>query len=401
MKHATTKASALALMVLPLASPAWAQGRSVDLRVGIRTIYDSNVTRSASSVTGNLQRSNWRLLPNITANMSIPFGRHSFSLTGLVGYDINLNNNGLNRERISLIPSMNFSTPRCNATVSGNFSRNQSDYGAYDRVTGNFASGSVKNVETLASVNASGGCGATVGFRPVVGAGYSRASNSNIVRQRNDRDSVNYMGGIAYTHPLVGNAQIFVSRSETRFDNRPLPTGGQSGYNSTSYGASFSRNIGSKLTASAQASYTKVDSRSTQVGGSSGLNWSVDLSANVIPRMQVSTQLSRRFSSSLAVDSVYNRETTYGVAANYALTPRTQVQGSYTYRTRKFYGFQAVTGAPSINSDQSQQASIGVTHTLNRRMSLNLRGGRSKRTAKGGFYDYTSYVGEAGLDFKF
>lgn len=404
LAHMTAKAGLAILATLPFGAQAFAQtsGRSIDLRVGITSIYDSNASRSTrtSATSRNLRRADIRTMPNVNVIINQPFGRHNFTLTGLFGYDFYMHNSRLNRERINVTSRFTFDFIRCNADLSPIYNRNQTDLGSYGNATGSTATASVKNVETIRGADVSGSCGVTVGIRPTAGVSYIKSSNSNVLRQRNDHDTLSYNGGLSYVHPSLGTARVFVSRTETRFDNAgtgPLP---RSDYNFMSYGVSVSRDIGAALSGSAQVSYSRVKSLQPNGRDSSGLNWSVDANLRASPRLQLSGQLSRKISSSLAVDSRYNVSTTYALSANYALTSRTQLQGSFSIRPRKIYGFQSATG-PAILKDRFEQASLGVTFAQSQRLGFHARTTRDRRVAPGTFYDYTNYTAEIGADLKF
>ncbi len=406
MKRGIGTAGAIIVMALPFGSAAWAQGntgggRNIGLKVGIRTTYDTNNSRSskASATARNLRQSDWRTTPTISVDISQPIGRHSLTLIGSLGYDFYAHNTRLNRERMDFASKLGLSLSRCNADITGNYSRNQSDLADYGSV-GGAAVNFVKNVETTRSVDLSVGCGAILGFRPIAGVGYSRGSNSNALRQRNDRDSIHYMGGIGYSHPLIGNARIFIDKSQTRYDNQILLNGRQDGYDVISYGAGFDRSIGSQLKAALQISYVDVNSRDVTRADSSGVNWSADITYVPTSRLQLNGQFSRSIRSSLSVDSSYNVNTNYSIAANYALSPRTQLNASYSISPRRFIGAQGING-PIIGHDRVERMSAGASHALNQKMDFSLQAGRDRRSAPGNFYNYKNYTITAGLDFKF
>lgn len=399
-----------ALIALPVVtSPAanaqaLTPGRSIDLRVGIRSTYDTNTTSSRrnSVVPANLKKGDLRTTPNITMAINLPWGRNSFSLSGLLGYDFYLHNTRLNRERIDLNAGANLVFPRCNAGLTGQYQRSQSQLGYYGSAAGAPLTALVKNTQTTRGIDVTASCGATIGFRPTVGFGYQRGSNSNSLLQNNARDSINYNGGLAYVNPSLGTANIFVSRAQTRYDNRLVPgTTRKDGFNVMSYGAGISRNIGAPLSASAQVSYTTVHSRNPLRTGSSGLNWSVDAGLRATPRLQLSAQFARKVGTSLTFTSAYTINTDYNLGANYALTSRLKLNGSYKLQHRKINGFQSTFG-PTVRNDTVDQQSLGLSFARNQAMTFTLRGGRDHRHAgSGNFYGYTNYLAEVGVDMRF
>ncbi|MGE4411564.1 MAG: outer membrane beta-barrel protein [Sphingobium sp.] len=369
---------------------ATAQERRLDISADIYTQYDSNLARTNkdnASLRG-LHRSDVTVTPSINADILYPVGRHQFSLSGGIGYDIHARNSQLDRERIGLDGGALLAISRCSANITAGITRRQSDLGEIGALGGNEIR-SVKNTETVFTSNADVSCGNSFGLRPFVTAGYQTAQNSNILRQRTDRHMLSYGGGIGYVHPTIGNMRLFINRSETRYDNQIIPGIGKNGYDMTSYGASFERMIGSRLTGSVFLSWTDLSSRLPGASDFSGFNWGVDLTGKINERLVVHGGLSRNIASTLAVDSNYHVDTMYQFDTSYALTSRLTAKAGITHAPRRFYGSNADFG-PLLSRDKQTMIFANLTFARSDRLRFILDYAHDIRNANGDFYDYTN-----------
>lgn len=387
----TGKASVLfCLCIGGFPAIATAQERRLNISADIYTRYDSNLARSdrANSSLRGLHRSDITVTPSITADILYPVGRHQFSLTGGIGYDIHARNSRLDRERIGLDGGALLAISRCNANITAGITRRQSDLGEIGAFAGEEVR-SVNNTETVFTTNADVSCGNSFGLRPFVTVGYQNAQNSNIIRQRTDRHMLSYGGGLGYVHPTIGNMRLFVTRSETRYDNQIIPGVGENGYDVTSFGASFERNIGSRLTGSVQLSWTDLNSRAPGTPGFNGFNWGVDLTGQVNERLLVHAGLSRNVASTLAVDANYHVDTMYQFDTSYALTSRLTAKVGVTHSPRRFYGSSTEFG-PFLSRDRQTMIFGSLTFARSDRLTFALDYAHDIRNANGDFYDYTN-----------
>ena len=135
--------------------------------------YDSNVARASDEVTErrNLRRSDFVLSPSINADIVAPTAAATFTLAGYVGYDFYLRNSRLNRERIDLNASASRRLSICDVSLNAGISRRQTDLGDLQIVTGQIDE-SIVNTESQWRVGGNVGCGATIGFQPMVYGSY-------------------------------------------------------------------------------------------------------------------------------------------------------------------------------------------------------------------------------------
>ena len=384
-------------IALAQSAPSGASGQTGPaLRAGVDTTYFSNITRSseAEAVARGLSQSDVRVTPKVDLDITKQIaGRHTASLAGSLGYDLNMQNTRLNRERISLDAGLELDLPVCDTGLQANFARRQSDLGDFP---GNDAE-SGKNAETFLGGAARVTCGSSVGLRPTATIRYQTATNTLTSRRLNDHDVVNYTGGIVYQSVALGEVTGLVRRTEVRYPNQPLTAGQDNGFDSMAYGLSFSRNIGARLTAKAELTYVKLDSRQAGTTGFAGMNWDVSGKLVVGPRMELTANTSRLLSASLLIPSNYNISTTFSAAARYALTGRIMLESGYMHMTRRFIGPTRVIGTP-LTRDLRDTGYLGAHYTVNRRIGLRLRATRDQRTGGGPAYDFVDYRALSGID---
>ena len=378
--------------------PAFAQmaapaDRHIDITLQAEGRYDSNIARTsaAAAAVRGLTREDWRFTPSVAVDIGTPIGgRHSLTVVGSAGYDFHRHNKRLDRERIGVNSTLGLNLSICNTSIQGGYTRRQSELGEIGAVGGGIQS--VKNTETIRTIGSTVSCGRSFGFRPTASIQYENADNSNILRERTNRHALTYSGGVAYTHPSIGDLLVFVRRRETRFPDRPtLPGAGDEGYDVMSYGASYSRMIGTRLQGSVEATYTDVDKRGATTSGGSpnGINWAANLTATVSPRLQVHAVTSRAITSSLGIDSDYNKTSAYGIDGTFTLNPRVTLNAGYSFQNRKFFETQTGFG-PALTKDRVHSLFGGATYALNDRVKFGFDVGRASRAANGTFYDYTN-----------
>lgn len=386
-----------------MAAPGDPPERRMDISFDLQARHDSNVARTSATgaAVRGLRRSDQRLTPSITADILTPLGAQSFGLQGSVGYDFYNHNSQLNRERLALEAQLGLNLPVCDTTLTAGISRRQSDLGEVGQIPGVSGTDSVKNAETIKSVGASFSCGGAFGLRPIASVGYTDAKNSNSLRKLTDYNTFSYSGGIGYVHPSIGEIDLFVRRSETRFPNQPLLlTGGEDGYNVMSYGGRFSRDIGSRLRGSVELSYTDLNPRGPVANDFNGLNWAVDLDAQVSQRLQLHGALSRAVVSTLTVDSAYHIDTLYLIDVSYAINERMTFKTGLSHLPRRYYGSQTTFG-PTLTKDYQNVGYATLIYALTPKMKLSFDVGREIRNANGSFYDYKNTRAAVGISYKF
>ncbi|HEX5536198.1 MAG TPA: outer membrane beta-barrel protein [Sphingobium sp.] len=405
-------ASAIAMCAMGGSSAALAQatgsapGRQISLVASVNAQHDSNSSRTNASQAAarGLNLSDEKLIPNLSVNIGLPIGPHSFSLGGSLGYEFHRRNKQRDRENIQLNSSFAMNLPICDPSFSGAFSRRLSDLADIAAVPD--ATPSVlKNVETVKSIGATVACGRDVGIRPTIGIDYQEGRNNQALRKVRDKNVTTYILGVAYTHPLVGDVLLSAQQRDTRYPNQILiPDGIKNGNRMRSYGASFSRSIGSRLQGSVAVSYTDLNPRQAGVKSFHGLNWSASLSAQATSRMAVQASFSRGISSSLAVQSNYNVSTDYALDVSYALTPLTSLSAGVTAQRRRFQGTQAIIlpGSPAPEQliwDQRNTFFASVSYQFSPKLRFRLDGAHERRNANSTFFDYHNNRVGLGVEF--
>jgi len=386
-----------------MAAPGDPPERRMDISFDLQVRHDSNVARADSirAAQRGLHRSDQRLTPSITADIATPLGSHSFGLQGSVGYDFYNHNSQLNRERLALESQLGLNLPVCDTTLTAGISRRQSDLGEVGQLPGVTGTDSVKNAETSKSVGASFSCGGAFGLRPIASVGYTDARNSNSARDLTDYDSFSYSGGVGYVHPSIGELELFVRRAETRFPNQPrLIGGGKDGYNVMSYGGRFSRSIGSRLRGSVELSYTDLNPRGPIANDFNGLNWAVELDAQISQRLLIHSALSRSIVSTLTVDSAYHVDTLYLIDASYAINERLTLKTGFSHLPRRYYNGQTTFG-PALTKDHQNVGYATLVYAFSPKINFSFDIGRETRNANGNFYDYKNTRASVGVSYKF
>lgn len=378
------------------ATSGGAPSRHIDLTASVEVRHDSNVARTsaAAAAARGLSQSDEKLMPNISINMGLPFGVHNFTLSGSAGYDFYRRNTRLNRERIQFASSLAMNLPVCDPTITGNFSRRQSDLGEIGALSG-VGTTTVRNTETQKTIGGTLACGKDYGLRPTFSASYMDGKNSATQRQVTDRNVTTYSAGIGYVHPLIGDLLLFAQERDTRFPNQLLPNGSENGHRQRSYGGSFTRNIGARLQGTVQVTYTDLKSRQAGVSSFHGLNWGGDLTVQASPMLMVHGSVGRSIASSLAIDANYHVDTHYSLDASLAVSPLMNIQGGFTIAKRNFFGSQGAfsPGVPAANlltNDRKSTFFGSIAYQFAPKLKFILEGAHETRNANGTFFDYNN-----------
>ncbi|MDQ4420026.1 outer membrane beta-barrel protein [Sphingobium sp. DEHP117] len=369
------------------------QGLSINASAQLR--HDSNIARTnaATAAQRGLHRSDQKFSPSVNLSLGKPFGPHNLTVSASAGYDFHRHNDRLDRERIQGAAGLALNLGVCAPTFNGSISRRQSELGEVADTFGNVQT--VGNAETSWSVGSTVSCGKSFGLRPTAGITYQDNSNSNAQRRGTDKHITSYQLGLGYVHPSIGDIQLFAQQRDLRFDDKTL----QRGNRQRSYGVSFTRNLGARLTGNASINWTNVKPLDPNVRSFKGVNWSGNLSLKATPRIQVQASLGKSITSSLAVDSNYNISTNYGISASYAVSPRINFNTGYSHTKRRFegnLGFFAPGTAPVnlLTNDKKDSIFAAVDYLFSPKLKFILNGGHDARSANAAFYDYkNNYVG--------
>lgn len=364
--------------------------RSIVLTTSANVAAESNVARlnEERAALSNLEQSDVRFSPTIDLDVTLPFSRNYLLLSGQVGYDFYARNDQLNRERLLLDTTVGLNFSNCELVLTGGYIRRRSDLGDLILLD---ASGIpqdvIRNTEELKRLGADASCGAAIGLRPSVGVEKSWADNSTVFRQFSDYNSTTIRAGLGYRQPFVGDISLFASRSKTNYDNRPLLFGaGNDATEVISYGASFERDIGARLTGNASVAYTKVNPDNPLARDFGGITWSVGLTAR-FDRLQLVGSLGRSVENSNLVASSYYINKNYSLDATYSLTDRVSLGAGAQRRERQYEGTNVLLGPPLVNEELTS-FSGRVVFRQSRRLSFVLDATHEERRSDQGFFDY-------------
>jgi hypothetical protein len=374
--------------------------RTTEFSVNVNGRYDSNVARTdeASAILRGLDREDFVVTPSLNVNIERPIGTNSVFLQGLVGYDIHTRNSQLDRERIQLSGGGDFGVGPCRITPSASIGRFQSDLADIVIENGVIAA-DIRNVQTTQRYNSGLTCGGPFGPRPFIEVGYTQGRSSNDLRSIAEYDSWNYVGGLSYSAPALGELRLFASQNDTDLVGQPLLGGGVNGYRSNAIGLDYTREVGTRLTLDGSISYSKLRPR---FGGErfSGLTWNLAATLLISDQLQLTALIGRELSNSLASNAAYTVNQPYGLRMRYAVSDRLQLNGGLSI-TRTRYSFPTIPTVDFISRETRRSYDLGVSYQLGQRLRLTVAGGRAERSANGSIFDYNSNFVTAGIGMTF
>ena len=369
------------------AQSSGASGRHVDVTVGSRLTYDTNVLRQAGGpgAPAGYDRGDFRVTPSVDLDISLPISRQSLFLSGSIGYDFYQKNTQLNRERISLLGGVNLNVlGSCSTTFSGEYVRQQSDLADLIGV------GDLTNTEERRAVDARVACGSAIGLRPTLGFRHQTVDNNIPVRRVGDYNSDTIDASIGYTRPSLGTISIYAETTDTTYPRRRLgPV--EDGVKFYSMGARFEREIGSRLRGTVSVGFTKVVPK--LVGdGFKGLSYSASLDFQPSERLHLGLLASRAAQASSLLDANYTITESYALDGNYALNRRFRLMFGAAYANRQFDASPLIPGAIDIGGDRTYRGNAGLQYIWNDRLTLGLDYTYERRDAGNSFFDYSHSI---------
>jgi len=344
--------------------------------------HDGNLD---SGSTPGLETSDDRLSLGTAIRLARPFGRHSLSLDGFLGYDFYRRNSQLNSERIGFSADAELDAGFCQLGLKPRINRQQSNL--YDiSVIAVPGIGSVRNIETTQVYRGELRCGNELRIRPLVYYERSYGNNSNILRQVSNYHGETIGGGLSYSNPVLGNFDVSVERTTTKYPNRPT-LGGLSGYRQDQIKLATSREIGAVLTADGFVAFTHVKPENAVAATYNGMSWSLGVTFIPVTDLRLRANLAQQIDPALGNNALYSRNRDWGLSATYQLGPRTSVGASFDRSERLYRGAQPVLG-PVLTNDSVNRISGRFDFTPNRRFGIGLEVGHERRNANGTFYDY-------------
>lgn len=394
---ATALASAA---ISPLAFAQTTDGPSQEISLSISVKHDSNIARSsrARAIARGLERADERITPSLNVNIERNLGRHTVGLEGSLGYDFHRRNTQLDRERIFVRPKVELNFPICSASLQAEFSRQQSDLGDYAFAGVNGPAG-VRNTETRQDYSGELRCGRPGGLRPTLGIGRTIGENSNPLRERADFNSTEFLGGLSYDNATIGEFLLYVSKRKTDLPSQ-IVAGSEDGYDLTSYGLRFKRDIGTRFDLDAGAAIVNIDPKNPILPSRSNFIWDASVTAQIGTRLQIAGTMSSNVTNTLTSDAVYNKQKTYALRAIFAVNDRLRLNAGVSSSPRRY--IYAVTPAqPYISKETQRSITGGLSYEINRRFRLAMAGGYQERDADQNFFDYSGKFVSLTLSAKF
>jgi len=372
---------------------AAAPERSISITPSVRLTYDSNVLGGRGVVRSNVSGDDdVRLSPSMGADILYPLGRQSAFLAGSIGYDFYRRHSELNRERINLDGGLHLQGPLgCAGTLAAGYSRRQSDIGDLILAPDGTTLVNIVNVQENRRYSAKMSCGAAIGIRP--GVGYTRSETRNSgSRSAQDIVSDTFTASLGYTRPSFGLLSIYGSYRNGRYPNRQEIPGVlfNDGIEVYSAGASYDRDIGSRLGGAVSVGYTQVEPKSSLVPKFHGLSYSAALRFQPSSRLNTNLSASRSAEQSNVLAVSYTISTAYAFSGSYSLSQRMSAPFSLGYSTRRFRATSFLPGALVRGTDKTYDASLGLRFKPRPKLNMGVDATYRKRTSDVGLLGYSS-----------
>lgn len=376
-------AGAIGLAAVP--TTAHAQENKFDLSVGLLETFDSNILRFGEQRT-NEPTDNVSIAPRVTVDYSRRLARQRLFANGYVGYVWNDRFQFLNRQDIALTGGADLRYgPRCRARTSVSFYQAQSDL--------EDLGGVIRNVATVQDYTIDATCPRPAGFYPVALGHYSQVDNSE---RRRDRDQATREArvGIAYRRPSLGDAQLFASFAAIRRQRRVVTAEGptQDVTQIRSYGVRLSRDVGTRIDASAQIAYTTADPQIETVPGFSGLTYSVDIAYRPVSRFSVSAGAGRSVTGRGNLGTSYVVRESADLTARLTVSPKTSFGAGVGLTRTQFQGEDAVFQGRQRGASDQINVTANMRYRLAQPLTLEFATRYRQRDAENDFYDYDSFA---------
>lgn len=388
--------------------------RQIGVRAAVDLTYESNVfgvnaARAGLQAGRNRSLDDFTLSPSLQLDLQLPFGaRQSAFLQGAVGYDFQLRNSQLNRERISLNGGANLNFGSCAGTVNGSISRFRTNAGDIFVLTPT-GFDARRNVVQRTGYGAQVQCGGAIGLSPSIGYQHAEIRNSSDLLELNDSNQDSINASIGYQRPSLGRVSIFGSYSKTEFPGRdanfnrrtlapisndPNPffdPRALDGVTSYSTGIRFERDIGSRIYGAISAGYTWVDPESNFSRRFRGSNYSANISLRPSDRFSLDLGASRSADVSTNLFASFAITEVYSLNGTYQLNPRISLNFGTSYQKRDFRGpARAPDLTAFLTNDEFIRAYGGVAFNLNRRLRLNGLVSQVRRKSDNGLFGFNN-----------
>jgi len=314
------------------------------------------------------------------------FGPASAFLRGVAGYDFYAHDTVLNREYIDMQAGTDLRFGQCDATLTGDYARRQSDL---EDVTTTVT----QNTLEVPAASLGFRCTRPIGFSPFVTVSQTWNNNSASLLRTSDYNTFLTSGGVAYKHPFIGELDLFGQYSVARFPNRLFPDGTglvADSYNHVAGGLRITRDFGSKLSLTASVSYTSVDPRIATEQSFSGLTYLVDLTYRISPRLQFEGGFNRDAAPSNQFNTTFSVGDSYHATLGYEVNEKLNIGLHGERRDQKFSGALLEPGV-NIGSETVDSAGGFVRYSLTNKLTLNLNLDYQNRDADVRIFSYSDY----------
>lgn len=381
------------------AAVAAAPERGLGINLGGTLVYDDNIFRLPDSAPSNSRhRSEWIFSPSANITYSRPVGPVEAVVGADLSYDFHRYNKRLDSERIGVNGRTSMRLMRCDTSLSAAYRRNQSDLAD---VVG---TGDIVNVENRINYGVSLLCGDEIGLRPGVSYSHVTVDNESASRSFSDYSADTYTASLGYSRPTFGLLSLYGSYRDGSYPNRPEIAPGLGANDRVrviSGGATYSREIGSRLSGTVSLGYMKVKPKLDVIPEFSGLTYSGQLTFRGGQRISGSLGFSRSAEQSNLLGLSYSIDTVFDGSVNYALNERMSLNAGASYAKRRFEASPLVNSGLGGGGDRTTEVHAGVRYTAVRRITFDLSASRRSRSSKVGLLDYDRNRFTLGVGLKF
>ena len=377
--------------------------RHIGIRGAVDVSYDSNAFGLSDEAVrratlAGRSKDDFQITPSLQLDIFVPFGRQSAFLRGQIGYDFNVKNPRLDRERIGLDGGVNLQLiGSCSTSVSGSYVRARSNAGDVFAVTPVLVTAR-SNTEERKSFGLNGTCGGPIGLSPSFGYHHSETRNSLASFKLNDSNQDSFDGSIGYQRPTLGRIAIYGTYAEGEYLRRnifglpsTIPGIPLDGVKSYSVGGRFERDIGSRASGTIAIGFSWVDPKSVFSRKFRGSTYSLDLNVRPTDRLSIDVIASRSADLSNTVAATFSLTEIYALNGTYRLNRKIGVNFGSSYQKRDYRErAQPVDQSTFVSNDEFIRAYGGVVYDLNRRLRLNGLISQQRRKSDNPFFNYNN-----------
>ncbi|MBL8554519.1 MAG: hypothetical protein JNL41_09595 [Phenylobacterium sp.] len=343
--------------------------RVLEFGASAQAFYDSNVARGSDALARRrgLEKDDTTFRPSVSANIVQPLGQQAVFLTGSAGYDFHRKNTRLDRGRADVTGGATGRVGPCQPLITAGYRAGQSDLADADDLT-------VRNLQQSTSVQTGLTCGRPIGPGLQAMVGRQQVKNSAALRKTSDADTETASVSLTYTHPSLGQAGVIWNYSGTEFPNRIIP--GRpvgDGFFTSSYGVSYSRNFGPRLTVDGLAQRTQVK-REFAPPGTPRKFTSTTYGANAKyrfgQRIEVEAHALRQVKPSNRPEKLYDVVTSGEVLANYRLGSRYKINLGHRIEDLDSNADLSASARPVVTASRTNTTYGGVTYRQSDRLSF-------------------------------